>query len=284
MEYVQLNNGVKMPLAGLGTFKMVSQKICTDSLAAAYEAGYRLVDTAQYYGNEEQLGRAIRESGINREELFLTTKAWFLSYDNCRDGVLASMKKLGTDYLDLILLHWPFGDVYTAWRDLEKLYEEGLVRAIGVANFSPARLMDLIRFHKIRPAVNQVEIHLFCQRQLELPWYAKYDAAPQAYAPLGQGKINEMFTQQAVLDAALHHGKTPAQIALRFLVQQGIVVIPKSSSPAHLKENIAIFDFTLTDAEMTALRQLDRADPIVGKPDNPVKAEAALSWPAVATN
>lgn len=282
MEYLRLNNGVMLPLAGFGTFKIVTQKECTVCVADAYEAGYRLFDTAQYYGNEEQLGRAIRDIGLKREELFLTTKAWFLNYDSCRASILESMRKLNTDYLDLALLHWPFGDVFAAWRDLEKLYEDGLVRAIGVANFSPARLMDLIRFNEIKPALNQIEVHLFCQRQKELPWYAKYGVTPQAYAPLGQGKINSMFTEDAVQKAAASHGKTPAQIALRFLTQQGIAVIPKSSDPKRRRENLAVFDFELTHEEMSALRLLDKAAPIVGKPEEPEKAEVALSWPQVA--
>lgn len=282
MEQIKLNNGVEMPLIGLGTFKMVSQEECTRSVADAFEAGYRLLDTAQYYGNEKQLGTAIKESGIRREELFLATKAWFLGYEKCREGILTSMEKLNTDYLDLALLHWPFGNVYAAWRDLEKLYKEGLIRAIGVANFSPARLMDLIRFNEIKPAVNQIEIHLFCQRTEELPWLAKCSTKPQAYAPLGQGKINEMFAQEAVTKAAEAHGKTPAQIALRFLVQQGIPIIPKSADAKRRRENISVLDFSLTDEEMAAIRLLDRADPIVGKPENPEKAESALSWPAVA--
>lgn len=226
------------------------------------------------------MGAAIRNCSIPRGELFITTKVWFHSFESgvCRESVLESMKKLGLDYLDMVLLHWPFGDTYAAWRDLEALYEEGKIRAIGISNFDPGRMVDFIHFNKVKPAVNQIETHLFCQRRKDHTWLEKYGVAHQAYAPLGQGRANEMFEQEVVKAIAAAHGKTSAQIALRFLIQNGVAVIPKSVHTERIRENFEIFDFELTEAEIEQLRALDKAQPMIGNAENPDKVEAAMTW------
>ena len=279
-QTITLNNGVQMPLIGFGTYQIIDSGECVRSVAKAIESGYRLIDTAQNYGNETDVGAGIRSCGLPREELFITSKVWFRNHEGgeCRASVLRSMERLGVDYIDLMLIHWPFGNVYAAWRDLEALYEEGVLRAIGISNFAPDRMIDLLHFNKIVPAVNQVETHLFCQRQAEHAWMEKYKVAHQAYAPLGQNRINEMFQLPSVQMAAAAHRKTPAQIALRFLVQQGISVIPKSVHAERIQENLDIFDFELTEEEMTAMRWADKAAPMIGTAENPKRAESAMSW------
>lgn len=222
MDYVKLNNGIKMPMLGFGTFQIQGEE-CETSVLGAIRAGYRLIDTAEAYGNEEAVGNAIAKCGVSRSDLFITTKVNFKSYDNTRTTVENSMKKLQTEYLDMVLLHWPFGNVYSAWRDLEKLFEEGKIRAIGVSNFEPDRLIDLISFNKVKPAINQIETHIYCQRHIEHEWEDKYGVAHQAYAPLGQGRANDMFEEEAIKRIADKYGKTPAQVSLRFLLQNNVV-------------------------------------------------------------
>ncbi|MFR6344855.1 MAG: aldo/keto reductase [Christensenellales bacterium] len=257
MEYLTLHNGVQMPLVGFGTF-MLSEKTCTEAVALAIESGYRMIDTAEAYGNEKEVGEGMKKSGIDRKELFLVTKVNFKSYENAEQTVMQSLANLQTDYIDLLLLHWPFANYYAAWRVLEKLYAEGKVRAIGVSNFEPDQLLDLIAYNQVIPAVNQIETNLYCQRSAERIWMDKKQVAHMAYAPLGQGNRNEMFAESAVLALAEKYGKTPAQILLRFLTQKGIVVIPKSTKPAHIKENFTLFDFTLSADEMGLLSALDK--------------------------
>ena len=241
-------------------------------------SGYRMIDTAEAYGNEEAVGNAIPKSGIPRKELFLVTKVNFRSYENTRETVEASLKKLKTSYLDLVLLHWPFGNYYAAWRELEKLYQEGKIRAIGVSNFDPDRLIDLIEFNKVTPAVNQIETHLLCQRREEHEWLEKYRVQHMAYAPLGQGKKNEMFEHPALVEIAKAHGKTAAQVALRFLMQNGVVVIPKSVHAKRIKENFDLLDFELSTDEMARLVEMDTAAPIIGNPEDPAMVESAMKW------
>jgi 2,5-diketo-D-gluconate reductase A len=277
MEYVKLNNDVKMPKLGFGTFQMNGEE-CERSVLLALMAGYRLIDTAQAYGNEEAVGNAVMKSGIDRKELFITTKVNFKSYENTRAAVEASLRSLQTDYLDLVLLHWPFGNVYAAWRELEALYAEGKLRAIGVSNFEPDRLVDMIAYNKIKPAVNQIETHLYCQRQTEHLWENKYGVAHTAYAPLGQGLANEMFAEPMVEKLAEKYQKTPAQILLRRTMQDETIVIPKSVHEERIAENIAVFDFSLTEEEMTALRGLDKAAPMIGNPEKPELVEMAMQW------
>ena len=255
MEYLTLNNGVKMPLAGFGTFKIADAAECERNVASAIDAGYRLIDTAQAYGNEEYVGNAVKKCGVARDELFITTKLWFRNFEkaDAEKSLNESLKKLQLDYVDMVLLHWPYGNVYAAWRTLERFYEAGKIRAIGISNFDADRMIDLITFNKIKPCVNQIEMHLFCQRKNDRRWLEKYGLTPQAYAPLGQGRANEMFENEVVKEIAAGHGKTPAQIALRFLVQNGVSVIPKSVHTDRIKENIDIFDFALTAEELAAL-------------------------------
>ena len=277
MEYLTLHNGVQMPLVGFGTF-MLSEKTCTEAVALAIESGYRMIDTVEAYGNEKEVGQGMKKSGIDRKELFLVTKVNFKSYENAEQTVMQSLANLQTDYIDLLLLHWPFANYYAAWRVLEKLYAEGKVRATGVSNFEPDQLLDLIAYNQVIPAVNQIETNLYCQRSAERIWMDKKQVAHMAYAPLGQGNRNEMFAESAVLALAEKYGKTPAQILLRFLTQKGIVVIPKSTKPAHIKENFTLFDFTLSADEMGLLSALDKKEPLIGKPETPELVEFSLTW------
>ena len=221
MNSFTLNNGITMPALGFGTFKMNGEE-CAQSVAEAIRCGYRMIDTAEAYKNEEAVGAGIAEGGVPRGELFIVTKVNFRSYPKTRETVEASLKKLRTDYLDLVLLHWPLGDYYAAWRELEKLYAEGVVRAIGVSNFNPDRLL--------------------CQRRAEREWMDKYGVRCMAYAPLGQGRRNEMFENAELTAVAAAHGKSPAQTALRFLMQSGAAVVPKSSHAERIAENAALFD------------------------------------------
>lgn len=277
MEYLTLNNGVQMPLVGFGTF-MLGGDTCKNSVAAAIESGYRMIDTAEAYGNEKEVSDGIKQSGIDRSELFLVTKVNFKSYENAEQTVRQSLANLQTDYIDLLLLHWPFANYYAAWRVLEKFYADGKIRAIGVSNFEPDRILDLIAYNKVVPAVNQIETNLYCQRSTERTWMDKKQVSHMAYAPLGQGSRNEMFKEPAVLALTKKYGKTPAQIQLRFLIQKGIAVIPRSANPEHIKENIDLFDFTLTTDEMAQLSSLDRKEPLIGKPETPELVEFSLTW------
>lgn len=280
MEYLTLNNGVKMPLIGFGTFQITDKEECERSIVSAIGAGYWLIDTAQAYGNEEFVGNAIKKCGVARDELFITTKLWFRNHEkaDAEKSLDESLKKLQLDYIDMVLLHWPYGNVYEAWRTLESFCESGKIRAVGISNFDADRMIDLITFNKIKPCINQIETHLFCQRKSESEWLKKYGIAHQAYAPLGQGRANGMFENDIVKEIAAGHGKTPAQVALRFLIQNGISVIPKSVHDGRIKENIDVFDFVLTDEEMTALSALDTAKPMIGSAESPETTEFAMTW------
>lgn len=277
MEYLSLNNNIQMPLVGFGTF-MLSGEACTNAVASALEAGYRMIDTAEAYGNEKEVGDGIKASGIDRKELFLVTKVNFKSYEKTEHTVMQSLENLHTDYIDLLLLHWPFANYYAAWRSLEKLYADGKIRAIGVSNFEPDQLLDLIAYNKVVPAVNQIETNLYCQRSTERNWMDKKQVAQMAYAPLGQGNRNEMYQESAVLALAKKYNKTPAQILLRFLTQKGISVIPRSSQPEHIRENLDLFNFSLSAEEMAQLSALDRKEPLIGKPETPELVEFSLTW------
>lgn len=277
MNKITLNNDIQMPLLGFGTFLMGGAE-CEESVLTALRSGYRMIDTAEAYGNEDAVGNAIAESGIPRKEVFIVTKVNFRSYENTCETVEASLQKLKTSYLDLVLLHCPFGNYYAAWRELEKLYHEGKIRAIGVSNFAPDRLIDLIEFNKVTPAVNQIETHLLCQRRTEHKWLEKYHVRHMAYAPLGQGRKNEMFENPVLVEIAKVHGKTAAQVALRFLMQSGVVVIPKSVHADRIKENFNLFDFELTVDEMNQLVKMDTAMPMIGNPEDPAMVEEAMKW------
>jgi 2,5-diketo-D-gluconate reductase A len=277
MEYLTFNNGIRMPIVGFGTF-MLSGKTCTQAVTSAIGSGYRMIDTAEAYGNEKEVGEGIKQSGIDRAELFLVTKVNFKSYENAEQTITQSLTNLQTDYIDLLLLHWPFANYYAAWRVLEKLYTEGKIRSIGVSNFEPDQFLDLIAYNKVAPAVNQIETNLYCQRITERSWMVKKNVAHMAYAPLGQGNRDEMFKEPAVLALARKHGKTPAQILLRFLTQKGIAVIPRSTQINHIKENLDLFDFSLTDDEISQLSALDKQEPLIGKPETPELVEFSLTW------
>ncbi len=277
MEYQTLNNGVQMPLVGFGTF-MLGGETCAAAVAEAIRAGYRMIDTAEAYGNEAAVGEGIRKSGVDRGELFLVTKVNFTSYENAGQAVARSLEALGTDYVDLLLLHWPFANRYAAWRALEKAYAEGRARAIGVSNFEPDQLLDLIAYNEVTPAVNQIETNLYCQRVAERAWMDKRGVAHMAYAPLGQGNRAEMFAEPAVRALAEKFAKTPAQVMLRYLTQKGISVIPRSAQPAHIQKNLDIFDFSLTPDELATLAALDKREPLIGKPEDPEFVEFSLTW------
>ena len=278
MEYVKLNNGVEMPQLGLGTFQSNDAAQCEQTILEALKTGYRLIDTAQGYGNEKYIGEALAKTDVPREELFIVTKVWFKNYEDCRQSVLRSMEDLRVDYLDLVLLHWPFGNTYRAWRDLEALYAEGRIRAIGVSNYNADRLIDLIQYNKVVPAVNQIEINLQSQQQENREWMEKLGVQPMGYAPFGQGRLDDLYTDPALTAIAQKHGKTTRQVALRYQLQLGIVIIPKTVSPDRLKENIDVFDFELTAGDMQTLSRMDKAQPLIGNPQNPALVESSAKW------
>ena len=257
MNYVTLTNGIKMPQLGYGVYQ-VSKEECTRCVLDALDVGYRLIDTAQSYFNEAEVGEAIAQSPVKREDIFLTTKVWIehYGYEEAKKSVLLSMEKLQTSYLDLVLLHQPFADYYGAYRALEDLYKDGKLRAIGVSNFSPDRLVDLASFSEIPPMVNQVETHPLNQQQEAHQWMEKYHVQHEAWAPFGEGRGN-MFTNETLSTIAKRHGKTIPQIILRWQLQRGIVVIPKSTHKERMQQNFDVFDFTLTEEEMTTIASLD---------------------------
>lgn len=260
MEYVTLYNGVKMPQLGYGVYQ-VTREECERCVLDALEVGYRSLDTAQSYFNEEQVGNAIAKSAVPREEIFLTTKVWIehYGYEQAKQSVLESMEKLQTSYLDLILLHQPFSDYYGAYRALEELYKEGKVRAIGVSNFYPDRLVDIASFAEIRPMVNQVETHPYNQQTLAKEYMDKYQVQIEAWAPFGEGR-GGLFENPVLSAIGKKYGKTTAQVMLRWHLQQGVVVIPKSTHKERMEENFHVFDFALNEEDMQAIAALDKAE------------------------
>ncbi|MDE6426111.1 MAG: aldo/keto reductase [Ruminococcus sp.] len=258
MEYVTLNNGLKMPILGYGVYQVTKDE-CERCVLDALEVGYRSIDTAQSYFNEEEVGNAIVKSDVAREDIFLTTKVWIehYGYENARQSVLDSMEKLRTDYLDLILLHQPFADYYGAYRAIEDLYTEGKVKAIGVSNFYPDRLVDIASFSRIKPMVNQVEVHPFNQQILAKQYMDKYGVQIEAWAPFGEGR-GGLFENPVLAEIGAKYGKSTAQIMLRWHIQRGVVVIPKSVHKERMTENFNIFDFTLTDEDMATIAVLDK--------------------------
>lgn len=261
METITLENGVAMPLEGFGVFQ-VPEETCEETVLAAIQAGYRLIDTASAYQNEAAVGRALRRCGLPREAVFLTTKAYIqeMGYENTKAAFAASCQRLGVEYLDLYLVHMPFGDYYGAWRAMEELYQAGKVRAIGVCNFLPDRLLDLCCQAKVRPQVNQIERHPHYQRPEDLALMAELGVRPQAWAPFAEG-LNGMFTEPVLGEIARKHGKTPAQVILRWNVQQGVMVIPKSVHRARMEENLDIWDFSLDGEDLARIAALDRGRP-----------------------
>ncbi|HIT06616.1 MAG TPA: aldo/keto reductase [Candidatus Scybalocola faecipullorum] len=261
MKTVKLANGVSMPMEGFGVFQ-IPEAICEQVVMDAVETGCRLIDTASSYQNEEAVGRAIKNCSIPREELFITTKAYIqeMGYDQTIQAFDRSLKKLGLEYLDLYLIHMPFGDYYGSWRAMEKLYREGKVRAIGVCNFWPDRLLDLCFNAEIKPHINQIERHPHYQRMEDLQLMKELGVQPEAWAPFAEG-LKGMFNEPVLLDIAQKHGKTPAQVILRWNVQQGVIIIPKSVHKERIEENMAIWDFELDEEDMAQIAGLDQAGP-----------------------
>jgi 2,5-diketo-D-gluconate reductase A len=256
---VTLNNGLEMPILGFGVFQVPDLVECERSVRDAIDVGYRLLDTAASYGNEKAVGDAIRIHGIDRSELFVTTKLWIqdASYERAMAAFERSLNKLQLDYIDLYLIHQPYGDVYGAWRAMEELHRIGRIRAIGVSNFYPDRLVDFALHNEIIPAVNQVEIHPFHQQNEAQNVFAEYKVQTEAWGPFAEGR-NGLFTNDTLQSIGRKHGKTIAQIALRWLLQRDIVAIPKSVRKERMAENFAIFDFELDDADIAAIAELDQ--------------------------
>ncbi len=259
MEYVTLYNGVEMPILGYGVYQVAKDE-CGRCVLDALKAGYRSLDTAQSYFNEEEVGAAVEKSGIARRDIFLTTKVWIehYGYEAAKASVIESMAKLKTDYLDLCLLHQPFADYYGAWRALEEFYEAGTIRAIGVSNFYPDRLVDLASFARIKPMVNQVETHPYNQQLQAHGIMKKYGVQHEAWAPFGEGR-GGLFEDETLKALGAKYGKSPAQIILRWHIQRGIVVIPKSTHYERMVQNLDVFNFALTDEDMAGIKALDKA-------------------------
>ena len=257
MNEFKLSNGVNIPSTGFGVYQ-ISKEDCKESVLKALEAGYRHIDTAQSYFNEEQVGEALKETSIPREDIFLTTKVWIDNYGEGKtyDSVIESMNKLGVTYLDLILLHQPIGDYYSAYRDLERLYKEGKVKAIGVSNFYPDRLVDLCSFVEIKPMVNQIEVNVFNQQIEAQVWADKYGVTLEAWAPFAEGR-NNMFHNEVLVSIAQKHNKSVAQIILRWLYERGIVSLAKSVHEERIKENYDIYSFSLTEEDKKLIASLD---------------------------
>ena len=259
MEYITLSNGVKMPQLGYGVYQVTKDE-CERCVLDALEVGYRSIDTAQSYFNEEEVGKAIEKSGIDRKEIFLTSKVWIehFGYEECKKSVMESMEKLRTDYLDLMLLHQPFGDTYGAWRALEELYKEGKLRAIGISNHYADRMVEFANFTDIKPMVNQMETHPLNQQKTLKEWADKYDIRLEAWAPFGEGR-NGLFENKVLKAIGQKYGKSTAQGMLRWHIQRGVIIIPKSVHKERMIENFNVFDFTLSEEDMQRIAQLDTA-------------------------
>lgn len=258
MEYRELYNGVKIPMLGYGVFQIPNHEEAKKSVATALKNGYRLIDTAQAYLNETAVGEAIKESGIPREEIFITTKVWVqdYSYEKTIKAVELSLERLGVEYIDLMLLHQPIGDYINAWKALEKLYKEGKLRAIGMANCYPHVIADLCMTFEIKPMINQVELHPFFQQQLNLDTMKEYGVIPEAWGPFNEGKRN-LFTDPILTAIGKKYNKTAAQVALRWNIQRGVIVIPKSVREERMQQNIDVFDFELSQEDMDQIKTMD---------------------------
>ena len=264
MDVIGLNNGTQMPLLGFGVFQITDQAVCKDSVQVALKAGYRMIDTAACYGNEKAVGEAIRESGIAREELFLVSKVWIqdAGYDNTMLSFEKSLANLQTDYLDLYLIHMPYGDYHGSWRAMEELQKAGRVKAIGVCNFLPDRLVDLILSHETVPAVNQIELHPFCQQKELRQLMAQYQIQPMAWAPFAEGQKG-IFRNPELTAIGQKYGKTPAQVILRWLRQSKIVAIPKSVHEERIRQNYDVDDFALSEQDMKDIERMDMGKSLI---------------------
>lgn len=261
---IELNNGVMMPEMGYGVFQITDEKVCFDSTLAAIEAGYRLIDTAACYGNERAVGDAVRAGGIDRKEIFLVSKVWVqdAGYDKTLASFEKTLENLGTDYLDLYLIHMPLGDYHGSYEAMEELYREGRVKAIGVCNFMPDRLLDLVLSHNIVPQVNQIELHPFCQQDRTRKLMEEYGIKTMAWAPFAEGR-NGIFTDPVLSEIGRKYNKTPAQVVIRWLISEGIIPIPKSVHRERIEENRNVGDFWLSDGDIAAIRRMDKAEPLI---------------------
>ena len=272
-QTVTLNNGVRMPMLGYGVYQ-VSNAECERCVLDAISVGYRAIDTAQSYGNEEAVGSAVQKCGVPRDELFLTTKVWISNagYEAAKDSIDRSLQKLRTDYIDLLLIHQPFGDYYGTYRAMEEAYKAGKLRAIGVSNFYPDRLIDLCQFVEVTPAVNQVETHVFQQQKTAHEYMEKYGVQHESWGPFAEGR-KDFFSNPVLTDIGRKYGKSSAQTALRFLLQSNVVVIPKSTHKERMAQNIDVFDFTLSEADMEAIRKLDEGESLFFSHYDPATVE-----------
>ena len=272
-QTVTLNNGVRMPMLGYGVYQ-VSNAECERCVLDAISVGYRAIDTAQSYGNEEAVGSAVQKCGVPRDELFLTTKVWISNagYEAAKDSIDRSLQKLKTDYIDLLLIHQPFGDYYGTYRAMEEAYKAGKLRAIGVSNFYPDRLIDLCQFVEVTPAVNQVETHVFQQQKTAHEYMEKYGVQHESWGPFAEGR-KDFFSNPVLTEIGRKYGKSSAQTALRFLLQSNVVVIPKSTHKERMAQNIDVFDFTLSEADMEAIRKLDEGESLFFSHYDPATVE-----------
>lgn len=279
MEFVTLNNEVKMPMLGYGVFQIEDPAQCEQAVCDAVATGYRLFDTAASYGNEEAVGRAIARCGLAREELFITTKLWITdtNYEGAKRAFQRSLNKLGLEYLDLYLIHQPMNDYYGAWRAMEELYKEGKIRAIGVCNFHSDRLVDLIAFNKIVPAVNQVEVNAFFQREADRKLMQDKGVQMEGWAPFAEGRGN-MFEHETLKDIGSKYGKSVAQVVLRWLIQRGIVCIPKSVKKERMEQNFDVFDFTLSPEDMGEIAKIDTGGSSFFDHRDPAAIERLVNW------
>ena len=273
MEFVTLNNGIKMPILGYGVYQ-VSNEECERCVLDAVSVGYRSIDTAQAYGNEEAVGNAVKKCGVARDELFITTKVWVSNggYENAKKSLRESLRKLQTDYIDLVLIHQPFNDYYGTYRAMEEAYKEGWLRAIGVSNFYPDRLVDLCRFVEVKPAVNQVETHVFQQQKKAREYMDKYGVQHESWGPFAEGR-KDFFTNPVLVEIGKRYNKSAAQVALRFLVQSNVVVIPKSTHKDRMEQNFDVFDFTLSADDVTSIQKLDEGESLFFSHYDPATVE-----------
>ena len=273
MQYVTLNNGVKMPQLGYGVYQLSNEE-CERCVLDAISVGYRAIDTAQSYGNEEAVGDAVKKCGVPREELFLTTKVWISNagYEKAKESIDASLKRLQSDYIDLLLIHQPFSDYYGTYRAMEEAYKAGKLRAIGVSNFYPDRLIDLCQFVDVVPAVNQVETHVFQQQKVAHEYMKKYGVQHESWGPFAEGR-KDFFTNPVLTEIGAKYGKSSAQTALRFLLQSDVVVIPKSTHRERMEQNLNVFDFTLSEEDMEAIRKLDEGESLFFSHYDPATVE-----------
>lgn len=273
MDFVTLNNGVQMPQLGYGVYQVKNEE-CERCVLDAISVGYRSIDTAQSYGNEDAVGSAIAKCGVPRDQLFLTTKVWISNagYEKAKASIDKSLKNLRTDYIDLLLIHQPFGDYYGTYRAMEEAYKAGKLRAIGVSNFYPDRLIDLCQFVEVTPAVNQVETHVFQQQKVAHEYMEKYHVQHESWGPFAEGR-KDFFANPTLVEIGQKYGKSSAQVALRFLLQSDVVVIPKSTHKERMEQNINVFDFTLSSEDMAAIRKLDEGESLFFSHYDPATVE-----------